>query len=233
MPRGRTSSSGGTQSHPLAQYPYLLAAEKQRARVYQSPYAHEGGFTVTWLPCPEKREPPKSLGLSEDFLMKRTPSQQERVKTHVRQMSQEKALQQQQQQKIIQQQQQLQKQQELQRKQSQTHVQMAQTQFEPFPYPQHNYGYQSQYSPQSNSYQHTQYAFQQPVLQFQSPQDFQLQVRREAQQQDWTKSQNSYENYLKGWDNASGNAPKPNSQLKHEMSGGGSEMLPMMDDPRF
>lgn len=164
--------------------------------------------------------------------MKRTPSQQEHVKTHVRQMSQEKALQQQQQ-KIIQQQEQHLKQQDLQRKQSQTHVQMAQTQLEPFPYSQQNYGYQPLYAPQPNPYQHTQYAFQQSGLQFQSAQDFQLQVRREAQQQDWTKGHNSYENCLKGWENGNGHASRQNSQLKHEMSGSGSEMLPMMDDPRF
>ncbi|KAI4124062.1 MAG: hypothetical protein LQ347_005878 [Umbilicaria vellea] len=232
MPIGRPSSSGGPHSHPLTQYPYLITAERQRARVYQSPYAHEGGFTATWLPCPEKKEPQRGLGLSEEFLMTRTPSQQEHVKTHVRQMSQEKALQQQQQ-KIIQQQQHHLKQQELQRKQSQTHVQMAQTQFEQFPYPQQNYGYQPQYAAQPNPYQHPQYAFQQPGLQFQSPQDFQLQVRREAQQQDWTKGHNNYESYLKGWENGNDHTPRQKSQLKPEMSGSGSEMLPMMDDPRF
>ena len=234
MPTGRPGSGGGLHSQVLAQYPYLLAADKQRARIYQSPYAHEGGFTAPWLPCPEKRETPRSLGLSEEFLMQRTPSQQEHVKTHVRQMSQEKALQQQQQKIIQQQQQQHQKQKAFQLQQSQTHVQMAQTQFEPFPYPQQNYDYQPQYAPQSNPYQQPQYAFQQqPGLQFQSPQDFQLQVRKEVQQPDWTKGHNSYENFLKGWENAGGHVSRPNSQLKHEMGGGGSEMLPMMGDPRF
>ena len=89
-PRSRSDSI-----EALAKYPYLYAAAMQRPQVYESPYPTGGGFTSTYLPdnAITQQTRPKSMSLSEDFLMKRTPSQQEHVKAHVRQISVDKALQ--------------------------------------------------------------------------------------------------------------------------------------------
>ena len=59
-------------------YTYLHDAEKARPLVYQSPYAAEGGFTPAWLPFPSATTTlrPRGTSISEDYLMKRTPSQQ-------------------------------------------------------------------------------------------------------------------------------------------------------------
>lgn len=88
---------GPTPLHPSARYPYLHHADKKKARVYQSPYAPEGGFTPLWMPNPE---PDHSSGgphhhakkhsrssLSQEFLLQRTPSQRETVNRHVRAIS--------------------------------------------------------------------------------------------------------------------------------------------------
>ena len=63
------------------QYTYLHDAEKLRPRVYQSPYAPEGGFTDAYLPVPvaAPKIRPRGPSISEDFLMKRSSSQQEAV----------------------------------------------------------------------------------------------------------------------------------------------------------
>ena len=83
----------------IARYPYLLECAAQRPAVYQSPYAPGGGINEAWLanpkPVPKLRRP-RAGSLAQDFLMKRTPSQREAVKGHVRTISTDKAMQQQQ-----------------------------------------------------------------------------------------------------------------------------------------
>ena len=78
-------------------------------------------------------------------------------------------------------------------------------------------------------------------LQFQSPHDFQMQMQREAQQQEWTKSQGSFDHFFRGLQNAAANGGgnggstgygnggggQATSPLKVE-KGGGAEMLPVM-----
>lgn len=62
-------------------YLYLHEAEKARPQVYQSPYASDGGFTSVYLPAPTMTAKTRSRGssISQDYLMKRTQSQQEAV----------------------------------------------------------------------------------------------------------------------------------------------------------
>ena len=62
-------------------YVYLHDAEKARPKVYQSPYAAEGGFTAAYLPAPAAlpKSRPRAPSISEGYLMKRTPSQLEAV----------------------------------------------------------------------------------------------------------------------------------------------------------
>ena len=88
------TTNGTYNLHPTAKYPYLHYADKKKARVYQSPYAPEGGFTALWLPNPHHHQhqtTPRS-SLSQEFLLQRTPSQQEHVHQHVRQLSAGKVL---------------------------------------------------------------------------------------------------------------------------------------------
>lgn len=62
-------------------YTYLHEAEKARPRVYQSPYANDGGFTAAYSPMPAANSRTRARGtsISEDYLMKRSTSQQEEV----------------------------------------------------------------------------------------------------------------------------------------------------------
>jgi hypothetical protein len=62
-------------------YIYLHDAEKARPRIYQSPYALDGGFTAAYSPIPTSvpKSRPRGPSISEDYLMKRTTSQQEEV----------------------------------------------------------------------------------------------------------------------------------------------------------
>lgn len=66
-------------------YIYLHDAEKARPRLYQSPYAFGGGFTpaftAAYLPRPAATTPsrPRGPSISQDYLMKRTTSQQKEV----------------------------------------------------------------------------------------------------------------------------------------------------------
>ncbi len=57
---------GGSQEpvHPMLMYPYLKASYEKQAKVYQSPYAKNGGFTMHWMPNP-LRQP--SLPRSQQF----------------------------------------------------------------------------------------------------------------------------------------------------------------------
>ncbi|KAK4696602.1 [histone H3]-trimethyl-L-lysine9/36 demethylase, partial [Lecanoromycetidae sp. Uapishka_2] len=72
----------GVSRLPVSEkYTYLHDAEKSRPQVYQSPYAPGGGFTDAWLPCPTAivKTRPRGPSISEQFLMKRTPSEQGHV----------------------------------------------------------------------------------------------------------------------------------------------------------
>ena len=215
-------------------YAYLQAAEKLRPRVYQSPYASEGGFTAAWLPNPKaaQRDFPRSIGLCEDFLMKRTPSQQEYVKTTVFKKSSEGK--------------------SISPEQQQYHRHSQPYPLDPLPPPStqqkaplpnippiyyhpqsYDYPYQhlTQYQPPTQ--QHTpQFNYPpQPGLQFQSTHDFQMQMQREAQQQDWMKDQGGggYQHFVKGLQNVAGGHVRNDNPLKRNVGGGGS-MLPMMGD---
>ena len=103
--------------------------------------------------------------------------------------------------------------------------------------------YASHHSPQTPTPNYN-YSHSRPPggLQFQSPQDFQMQMQREAQQQEWTKSQGSFDHFFRGLQNAaanngggngvstgygSGGGGQATSPLKAE-NGGGAEMLPVM-----
>lgn len=78
----------------LAKYPYLHHAALERPAVYQSPYAPKGGFTDAWLPNPAaaKVHRMRSTSFSQEYYMKRSPTERESVKTHVRHISTDKAL---------------------------------------------------------------------------------------------------------------------------------------------
>jgi hypothetical protein len=113
----------GVSHLPVSEkYTYLHDAEKARPQVYQSPYAPGGGFTEAWMPCPAAafKTRPRGPSISEQFLMKRTPSEQGQVN---RTISEDRARAHQHAQKIQQQAQELARQQvkhEAQRRYSQT-----------------------------------------------------------------------------------------------------------------
>ncbi|KAI9777481.1 MAG: hypothetical protein M1835_005233 [Candelina submexicana] len=50
--------------HPILMYPYLKASYDKQAKVYQSPYAKNGGFTMHWMPNPLRQS---SLPRSQQF----------------------------------------------------------------------------------------------------------------------------------------------------------------------
>lgn len=238
----------------VAKYPYLYAAHKQRPKVYQSPFISEGGFTTHYLPNAVKRltEPLKVPSLSEDFLMKRTVSQQEILRNHKRQISDDKLRHQNDQHQSI-----------VPKQTSQTmapppsHTSfhpLQQTTQPPF-YPPQNFQYEYppppplHPDPQSSVFNPTSCTLtlqqQQAGLQFQSPHDFQMQMQREAQQHEWARAQQSgYDHFFRGLHSAAthgheghievGRAitvtgPTQGSPLKYELESGG-EMLPMMGD---
>lgn len=248
----------------LSKYPYLYQAALKRPAVYQSPYPPEGGFSAAYQPkaegdCQEAR---KALGLSEEFLMKRTPSQQEHCKNHVRQLSADKVNQRQQQTR-----------QEAQQRpimppphqvhRPHSYLPPLRTTYQQPPYQQHSYSPSlpqvisadllhnhnsspHSYSPQQHSFQGSQhhpqfYHPQSPAgLQFQSPQDFQQQMQRDGQSQ-WHRT-TSYENFLNRLHNSASESHshpagvenrEGTGPLRQGMRGGGGEMLPMMGDRGF
>ena len=309
-PATPTSESKGVSHLKIPEkYVYLHSAEKARPKVYQSPYAPEGGFTASYLPAPAATPKlrPRGPSISEDYLMKRTPSQQEVVN---RKLSEEKL-------RIFEEAQakaNLHDQKQTQSRQSLGHNQVhsrssslhsplyqQQTQHIPLsaiqkpqsPYQAHSpQSYQNPYNspsphqafghyspsyvsnglshqtqPKSQYQQLQQYQQPQhhypnhlppyqsssqpmvspPGLQFQSPQDFQMQIQRDSHQQQ-SPSDGGFEHFFKGMQSAAGvqnghsdggwrgyssGGTGEGSPLKHEMGGGG-EMLPMMrDGPRY
>lgn len=279
-----------------ANWHYLHQAEKERPVVYQSPYASKGVASVaspltSWTGSDAG---PVKPGLSESFLMQRTPSQQERVQGHIRKTSDARARMQQE--KIRQQQEEirrLQQHAEQQLRQQRQALNINNTNHSPSSHqhpnplqnhhhsPSHSYNdlsfnqnhYPDPYS--SNLHAHSPTSYSNPYqahslqhhppsnhrmpgpwsnpsspgsaggLQYQSPQNFKLQLQHEAQQQqqhsEWgpiKEQQNDWNrNFYRGMQNAASIHPpgsagsgSAGSPLKYEMTGGGGEMLPMMRD---
>ena len=278
-------------------YTYLHDAEKARPQVYQSPYALGGGFSPVYLPAPAiaPKARPRGPSISEEYLMTRTPSEQEQISQNAME-AKVKAQQ-------FQQQQQLQRRQSLGQSQTQDHdhsrsnsvrkeyqqpqhVQMSAIQqpqpsyHHPSPqvyddpytksqsYQQYNhyspsyaasslhhqsnhqlYNHQSSTYPthyqQSQTYQAN---HNQQQAQYQSPQDFQLQLQREAQHSPQGGWLDQFSRGLQNAANQGGsqgvsaysgassyggigynsNGSSQGSPLKYEMGGAGTEMLPMM-----
>ena len=278
-------------------YTYLHDAEKARPQVYQSPYAPGGGFSPAYLPAPAvaPKARPRGPSISEEYLMTRTPSEQEQIS----QNSLEAKVKAQQ----FQQQLQLQRHQSLSQSQTQghdhspsnsikleyqrpQHVQMSaiqqpqpsyhhsslQTYHDPYTktssYQQYNHYSPSHaasslhHQPNHQPYHHHSSAYathyqqaqtypanhNQQQAQYQSPQDFQLQLQREAQhspQGGWldqfSRGLQNVANQggsqrVSAYSGASsygdisynGGGGGQSSPLKYEMGGAGTEMLPMM-----
>lgn len=287
-------------------YTYLHDAEKARPQVYQSPYALGGGFSSAYLPAPAAapKTRPRGPSISEEYLMTRTPSQQEQIS----QDSMEAKVKAQQ----YQHQQQLQRGQSTSQIQTQgqshsrsnsikqeyqqpQHVQMSAIQqpqpsyhhpspqayrnfhTNPQSYQQYNH-YSPSYAtsslhhqPQPHQYHQSDHQpyhhhqspnypthYQQPQTyqanhsqqqaQYQSPQDFQLQLQREAQHSPQGGWLDQFSRGLQNAANHGGSQGVPvysgassyggigyssgeggqGSPLKYEMGGAGTEMLPMM-----
>lgn len=278
-----------------ANWHYLHHAEKERPVVYHSPYASKAVAPVASPPTDWTLSDavPAKPGLSESFLMQRTPSQQERVQGHIRKTSDARARMQQE--KIRQQQEEIRRLQhaEQQLRQQRQPFNANNTDHSPgshqHPSPLENHHYspspsyndmsfnQNHYpdpyslslhahSPTSygNPYQAHSLQQHRPSnhrmpgpwsnpsppgsgggLQYQSPQNFKLQLQHEAQQQqqhsEWgpIKEQQAEWNtsFYRGMQNAASMHPpgsagsgSAGSPLKYEMTGGGGEMLPMMRD---
>lgn len=294
-----------------AHWHYLHQAEKERPKLYQSPYAADGPSSNVSSPAHETASDTDRAapGLSESFLMQRTPSQQEKVRGHIRtvsdtrvKMQQEKIRQQQEElrrlaQKREQQEQQLR--QERQALSSTNGTSLSTTSHRhqgPLPNhqlpPVHSYNdfatsynhypdpYASSYHPHAHSpatysnpytapsphptHHHSNSNHRLPSpwsnttppgsaggLQYQSPQEFKMQMQREAQQHsEWTtfkSQQNDFSNFYRGLQTAAqqhpddanvggsagagvGSGGGAGSPLKYEFAGGGGEMLPMMRD---
>ena len=283
-------------------YTYLHDAEKARPQVYQSPYALEGGFTPAYMPAPAAvpKTRPRGPSISEEYLMTRTPSEQEQIS----QKTMEAKIKAQQ----FQQQQQLQRRQSLSQSQTQghsqnrgnsikeeyqppQHVQMSAIQqpqpaynnpspqayqnpyTKPQSYQQYNH-YSPSYATSSLHHQQPPHQYHQPYhhhqsptysthfpqaptyqanhdqqqAQYQSPQDFQMQLQREAQHSPQGGWLDQFSRGLQNAANHGGSQGVPayngassyggigyssggggqGSPLKYEMGGAGTEMLPMM-----
>lgn len=283
-------------------YVYLHEAEKDRPPVYQSPYAPGGGFSTGYLPTPAAtpKARPRGASISEDYLMKRTPSQQEQVN---RKLSEDKLRIQEAEAKTrLHDQQQAQRRQSLSQGQAHSrnnslqsphyhqqpqHVPLSAIQQPQSSYQPHPQSYQNPYAPpngyqpynhyttpyttnttnhhpqpssqyqQLQQYQHPPHQYPhhsppyppnpQPLpsptgLQFSSPADFQMQIRRDSQPQHPTTHGEPFSHFLKemqtaagvqsgpadgGWRGYGGGGNGQGSPLKVEMDGGG-EMLPVM-----
>ena len=268
-PPAQTKSAKRPSDPFLEKYPYLREANKDRPAVYQSPYAPGGGFTAPWMPNPDAPLPNPLKTLSQDFLMHRSPSQQEKVNTHMRRQSE--TSEQLQWDKIRSQQELLQNMQRqrshYQQPQSQTYSSMPpshsptytamppsqhvlhnpqyqqhSTHYSP-PLPSNPYSYDLSPPPYANPYEvihntpppQSQSQQRRPSygLQYQSPQDFQLQMQRESQ-----IGAGGFDHFFKDLQNAAaaghqrvgslgGSGGGQGSPIKSEMGNGG-EMLPMM-----
>ena len=267
----RTGSRSRSDSmKAISKYPYLQEAASQRPAVYQSPYAAGGGITDAWLPNPQpaKVMRPRSGSLAQDYLNRQTTSQREAVKGHVRTISTEKAMLQQQ---------------EAERRQREHQQRSRNNKMGPpiSPSSFQNSAFADNFSfrsftnspgipdfgpsyPNANTFNSMQsqdpmqglsFGSQAHGLQFSSPQDFQLQMQREAEVQAtkppmMTHEKNSYRAFVRDLTTGVGMLPHahPGQDIRMEGSGGdgtsgsplrrgmraaGTEMLPMMQDPTF
>ncbi|KAL8992342.1 MAG: hypothetical protein Q9169_007170 [Polycauliona sp. 2 TL-2023] len=297
----RNDRKGVSKLDVPANWHYLHQAEKERPVVYQSPYASKGVAAAAAASPPTCWTGSEAIsgkpGLSESFLMQRTPSQQEQVHGHIRKtsdararMQQEKIRQQQEEIRRLQQQhteQQLRQQRQTYNSDSAHHS--PSSHHHPSPYQSHHHSpvqsydmsfnqnhYPEPYS--SNLHTHSPTSYSNPYqshslqnhrpssthrmpgpwsnpsppgsaggLQYQSPQNFKLQLQHEAQQQqqqqhiEWApvkEPPNEWNSsFYRGMQNAavmqhppgSAGSGSAGSPLRYEMNGGG-EMLPMMHE---
>lgn len=302
----RNDKKGVSTLELPANWYYLHEAEKERPKCYQSPYAPDGAITLACSPANEVPADTSNTnsGLSQSFLMQRTPSQQEQVRGHIRRISDTKVKQQQE--KIRQQQQELSRlAQEREKQQQELHRErqaLASASISPLsasqlqnrhaspihsyndfsssynyqssPYVSNHHSHSHAHSPTNrgnnsysipspqNSYHQSNHSLPSPWshhsspgsaggggLQYQSPQEFRLQMQREAQQNsEWTtfkSQQTDFNNFYRGLQTAAAQHPNPSSPtgarvldgggtagspLKYEFAGSGGEMLPMMRD---
>jgi hypothetical protein len=238
-------------------YPYLYEIAMTRDQIYQSPYAAGGGFTEAYLPNPvaHKRRP-RGTSLTQDFLNRSSPSIRENLKSHVRQISTEKAMMK------------IQEQERILREQKQRAILKAQ-QLPPIGqmmYPQSfsqqpfyhtptrpnysvdnfNPSFSSPHYPDilgSNLFSHPP-RFDSPGLNFSSPQDFRMQMQQERKRPaDLNTEPAAYDAFFNGLGPTTINHPPTNGH-GHRGSNGtadgtsgsplrrdaGGEMLPMMQD---
>jgi hypothetical protein len=275
-PPSSAHSSIGSRSRSdsmktIAKYPYLQESASQRPAVYQSPYAPGPGLGITeaWLPDPQpiKTFRPRAGSLAQDYLMKQSPSRREKVQGHVRTISTEKAM--------LQQQEAERKRREHQERRRRTSSRVTPlspsflqnspladtfslrsftnspgfSDFGPSYTSSNNYS--SILQPDSMHFTQT-FNPHGGGLQFSSPQDFQLQMQREAEVQAskpaiLTHDKNSYHAFVRDLTSGVGMLPHGHgsqgmghdshgdgtsgSPLRRGMRAAGTEMLPMMQDP--
>ena len=275
-PPSSAHSSVGSRSRSdsmksVAKYPYLQECAVQRPAVYQSPYASGSGINDAWLPNPQpsKTIRPRSGSLAQDFFNRQTPSRREAVRGHVRTISTEKAMLQQL---------------EAERRQREHQQRFRLNKMGPPMSPSllQNSSFADNFSfrsfsdspgipdfgpayPNANSFglnqshdpvqQYPSFNNQAHELQFSSPQDFQLQMQREAEVQAskpplMTHEKNSYRAFVRDLTSGAGMLPHGHpgqemtldgtggdgtsgSPLRRGMRAAGTEMLPMMQDPTF
>ena len=291
----KPSDRKGISTLPVpAHWHYLHQAERDRPKAYQSPYAEDGGFTEAYRPKHKDslETQPKRYSLSEDFLLKQTPGDQDKLKAHIKRNNDDRIKRQQE--KIRQGQEKLHliaQQQEQQRQQQEQELRQQRQSLSlnapnPSPTSYHasnplqnhhhspfqsfndfstNYNrYSDLYAPNSHAHSPTTYhgsyaqapPQQQDVqphrvhnpwsnasppgsagLQYQSPQDFKMQMQREAQQQ---SERNEFNKFVRGLQFAAGQGPPgmsnhtpggSGSPLKYETAS--AEMLPIMRDQRY
>ena len=247
----------------LGKYSYLHEAQKLRPATYQSPYEQGGGFSLAYLPNPQAPTTTTSgSSISEDFLMARSSSEQDKVKDHQCQFREYSA--QRQRDDMLRQQGKLQNQQR-QRQFSQaqpskpfasshqsssatikSHSYRPSQQFSAPIQTDNSYSYDLSPPPylHAQSYLHNSTPLQQPYptsgLQYQSSQDFQMQMQRESQRDG---GGSSFDQFFKGLQNAAavgheqagsyGEGGGGQSSPLQTGMGNGGEMLPMMRDVRY
>ena len=250
----------------IEKYPYLLESAAQRPAVYQSPYGPGGIITNDWLPNPKASKVLHSRrqSLAQDFLDKQPPHHLKELRKHVRTISTEKAVfKQQESERMIR---------EHQRRRSNNmpppKFSPTLTQNTPFHiehYPPRAFSgspsfsdfgsYSSQQAFSSmltsdpHAYSSPSYQPPGPGLQYSTPQDFQLQMQREAEVQATkpllSHGRNSYDAFVRGLQGGHGIHGHPpgaqelglvghdgdgtsGSPLRRGMKSAGAEMLPTM-----
>ena len=85
IPAATQATKGISRLDIAEKHFYLHEAERRRPQVYQSPYAVGGGFTEAYLPAPAVAAKTRARGtsISEDYLRKQIPSEQDKVATQL------------------------------------------------------------------------------------------------------------------------------------------------------